>query len=293
MTTTTGEPLRLMAVHAHPDDESSKGAATMARYVSEGVEVLVVTLTGGERGSVLNPKLDVPGVHANISQIRATRWIGPSRSSACSTCGWGSSTPACPRVTRCPNFLRAALPCSRSRSRPSHSFGWSANFDRVMTTYDENGGYPHPDHIMCHRVSVEAFEAAGDPARYPGTGQPWEPLKLYYHMTFGKPRVRALHDAMVEMGLDSPYVEWLADWADRPEKDRVTTRVECALVPGARRRVARSRHSSRSGWPLVRRSPRCAEPGVADRGLRARTVTRRRAAARGRPLRWHKGTMSP
>ena len=48
-------------------------------------------------------------------------------------------------------------------------------------------------------------------------------------MTFGKPRVRALHDAMVEMGLDSPYVEWLADWADRPEeKDRVTTRVECA-----------------------------------------------------------------
>ena len=100
-------------------------------------------------------------------------------SSACSTCGWDSSTPACPRVTRCPNFLRAAL-LHRSRSRPSHSFGWSANFDRVMTTYDENGGYPHPDHIMCHRVSVEAFEAAGDPARYPGTGQPWEPLKLYY-----------------------------------------------------------------------------------------------------------------
>src|SRR5215467_1405532 len=52
------EPLRLMAVHAHPDDESSKGAATMARYVREGVEVLVCTCTGGERGSVLNPKMD-------------------------------------------------------------------------------------------------------------------------------------------------------------------------------------------------------------------------------------------
>src|SRR5690554_4073433 len=53
----SSEPLRLMAVHAHPDDESSKGAATMARYVDEGVRVRVVTCTGGERGDVLNPKL--------------------------------------------------------------------------------------------------------------------------------------------------------------------------------------------------------------------------------------------
>ena len=62
--------LRLMAVHAHPDDESSKGAATMAKYVAEGVDVLVVTCTGGERGSVLNPKLDRPEVWANMSQLR-------------------------------------------------------------------------------------------------------------------------------------------------------------------------------------------------------------------------------
>jgi mycothiol S-conjugate amidase len=60
-----------MAVHAHPDDESSKGAATMARYVAEGVEVLVVTCTGGERGSVLNPKLDRPEIVENIAEIRA------------------------------------------------------------------------------------------------------------------------------------------------------------------------------------------------------------------------------
>ena len=67
----SGETLRLMAVHAHPDDESSKGAATMARYVAEGVEVLVVTCTGGERGSVLNPKLDRPEIVENIAEIRA------------------------------------------------------------------------------------------------------------------------------------------------------------------------------------------------------------------------------
>src|ERR1700710_84059 len=66
-----GEPLRLMAVHAHPDDESSKGAATMARYVSEGVDVMVVSCTGGERGDVLNPQLkDDPRVLRDIVEVR-------------------------------------------------------------------------------------------------------------------------------------------------------------------------------------------------------------------------------
>ena len=62
--------LRLMAVHAHPDDESSKGAATLARYADEGHLVLVVTLTGGERGEILNPAMDLPDVHGHIAEIR-------------------------------------------------------------------------------------------------------------------------------------------------------------------------------------------------------------------------------
>ena len=62
--------LRLMAVHAHPDDESSKGAATLARYADEGHRVLVVTLTGGERGDILNPAMDLPEVHGRIADIR-------------------------------------------------------------------------------------------------------------------------------------------------------------------------------------------------------------------------------
>ena len=65
-----GERLRLLHVHAHPDDESSKGAATTARYVAEGVEVMVATCTGGERGSILNPNMDRPDVLANIAEIR-------------------------------------------------------------------------------------------------------------------------------------------------------------------------------------------------------------------------------
>jgi len=62
--------LRLMAVHAHPDDESSKGAATMARYASEGVQVLVCTLTGGERGDILNPAMDRPEIKADMARVR-------------------------------------------------------------------------------------------------------------------------------------------------------------------------------------------------------------------------------
>src|SRR6476469_9644474 len=66
----SGEPLRLLHVHAHPDDESSKGAATTAKYVAEGVEVMVATCPGGERGSILNPAMDRPDVLANIAEIR-------------------------------------------------------------------------------------------------------------------------------------------------------------------------------------------------------------------------------
>lgn len=93
-----------------------------------------------------------------------------------------------------------------------------------MTTYDENGGYPHPDHIRCHEVAMEAFTTSGDPDAYPGTGEPWQPLKLYYNMAFTRDRVMTFHDALIAAGMESPYAEWLDDW-DEGEEDRVTTRV--------------------------------------------------------------------
>ena len=98
----------------------------------------------------------------------------------------------------------------------------------VILTYDEQGGYPHPDHIMTHDVSVEAFEAAADPERYPGSGEPWQPLKLYYHLTFHKARLEALHEAALASGVESPFTKWLESWEDKPEDaGRVTTRVPC------------------------------------------------------------------
>jgi mycothiol S-conjugate amidase len=99
----------------------------------------------------------------------------------------------------------------------------------VITTYDENGGYPHPDHIRTHEVSMAAWDAAPDPSRFPDAGEPWQPLKLYYMHGFSRARMLAFDSALKEAGLESPYTEWLAKWdPDRADvMERVTTRVEC------------------------------------------------------------------
>lgn len=225
------ETLRLLAVHAHPDDESSKGAATMARYVNQGVEVLVVSCTGGERGDVLNPALaDDPDVLADISGVRQRemeaareilgvqhQWLGFHDS------GLPEGDPLPPLPDGC--FALVALAeATEPLVRIVREFR-----PHVILTYDENGGYPHPDHIKTHEISVEAFEAAGDPDRYPGTGDPWSPSKLYYHLSFHKQRLIALHEAALAHGLPSRFGEWLADWVDEPgDAERLTTRIECA-----------------------------------------------------------------
>ena len=98
----------------------------------------------------------------------------------------------------------------------------------VLTTYDERGGYPHPDHIKCHEVSMAAFEAAADPERFPELGEPWQVLKLYYQHGFNRPKAQAIHDEMVRRGLESPYTDRLKEWKPDPAHDaRITTRVPC------------------------------------------------------------------
>jgi mycothiol S-conjugate amidase len=224
------EQLRLMCVHAHPDDESSKGAATMARYAREGVDVLVVTLTDGSRGSVLNPAMDRPEVQANITQIRAEEMERARQILAVRQIFLGFVDSGLPEGDPLPPLPEGCF-AAGDLEEQTEALVRVVRRERphVMTTYDENGGYPHPDHIRCHEVSVAAFEAAGDPDRFPDAGPPWQPLKLYYNLTFHKSRLERLHQAMLAAKLESPYAEWLVNWEDKPgDAERLTTSVPCA-----------------------------------------------------------------
>ncbi|WP_432561117.1 mycothiol conjugate amidase Mca [Kineococcus sp. SYSU DK003] len=229
------ETLRLMAVHAHPDDESSKGAASMARYVAEGVEVLVVSCTGGERGDVLNPRLkDNASLLRDMGEYRRHemaeaarilgvqhRWLGYVDS------GLPEGDPLPPLPKGCfaltpEEFTVNALVHVVREFRP-----------HVMTTYDESGGYPHPDHIMTHKVSFAAFHAAADAEQFPQAGEAWRTSKLYYHASFSRDRMRTFHEAFLARGEESPFADWMKriveedpDGTRRKELE-ITTRVEC------------------------------------------------------------------
>lgn len=223
------EALRLMAVHAHPDDEASKGGATTARYVHEGAEVLVVTCTGGERGDVLNPQLK-GDVHIlrDLVQVRREEmaraqaalgvqhtWLGFVDSGLPE----GDPLPALPAGCF---YLEPLEVATEALVREIRRFR-----PHVVTTYDENGGYPHPDHVMTNRISVAAFEAAGDPEAFPHAGEPWQPLKLYYIGGFSRERIRTFHEALVAAGQESPFVEWIERAEGRPQRT-LTTWVPCS-----------------------------------------------------------------
>jgi mycothiol S-conjugate amidase len=223
--------LRLMAVHAHPDDESSKGAATTARYAAEGARVMVVTLTGGERGDILNPAMDLPDVHGRIHEIRIDEmakaaeilgvehhWLGFVDS------GLPEGDPVPPLPDGC--FALVPLPESTERLvRVIREFK-----PHVLTTYDENGGYPHPDHIRTHQVSVAAYEAAADYRLYPDAGDPWSVSKLYYNHGFIRQRMQLIQDEFEKRGEEGPFAKWLKDWDPELDvvADRITTRIECS-----------------------------------------------------------------
>ncbi|MDT4941739.1 MAG: mycothiol S-conjugate amidase [Pseudonocardiales bacterium] len=222
-----------MAVHAHPDDESSKGAATMARYVDEGVDVLVVTCTGGERGSILNPALQHrKDIEDNIGEIRRKE-MDRARAILGVRQHWlgfvDSGLPEGDPLPPLPEGCFALVPLDEAVERLVREV---RDFrPHVITTYDEYGGYPHPDHIRTHEISVAAFDAAADPDRFPDAGDPWQPLKLYYDVGFSLERATTLHAVMLEKGLESPFEDWLErrqDFFGKRRPPKLTTRVPVA-----------------------------------------------------------------
>jgi mycothiol S-conjugate amidase len=229
------ESLCLLTVHAHPDDESSKGAGSVALYHAEGVHTVLVCCTGGEEGEILNPAMDTPEAHGRIAELRmeelaaATKIIGYDE---VVMLGYRDSGMAGSESNANPDsFAQAPLDEAVSRlvaivrrTRP-----------QVMVVYgDEQSGYPHPDHLRDHEIGLAAFHAAGDPERYPEAGPAWQPSKLYYTV-FSAARFREMHEKFAELGLESPFDEgWRKRWEDTPP-DPITTSIDVAEYADVRR----------------------------------------------------------
>ena len=219
-------PLCLLSVHAHPDDEASKAAGTVAKYAAEGIRGVLVCCTGGEEGDILNPAVDTPEVRANLFEVRMRelrasvdaigyeelhllgyRDSGMKDSEANEHPECFANAPMDEAVERLVRIIRLERP-------------------QVLITYaDDREFYPHPDHVRVHEISLPAFDAAGDPEQFPEAGDPWQPLKLYY-TGWSARRVRALHEAFLARGEESPYTGWFERGFDESKDHRFTTFVD-------------------------------------------------------------------
>src|SRR3954463_14463847 len=178
---------RMLLVHAHPDDETINNGATMARYVAEGASVTLLTCTLGEEGEVLVPELELLAAdHADqlggyrIAELRAAM-------EALGVTDW--------RFLGGPGRYRDSGMMGTQANDKPRAF-WNADLDeavahaaavvrevrpQVVVTYDEHGGYGHPDHIQAHRVAMRAADLAADPGFRPDLGAPWRITKIYWN----------------------------------------------------------------------------------------------------------------
>jgi mycothiol S-conjugate amidase len=230
-----GEPLALLTIHAHPDDESSKGAGSVARYAAEGVRTVLVCCTGGEQGDILNPAMDTPEVRADLAGVRMRELAEAAR-----IIGYDEVVLLGYRDSGMPDTEANADPRSFARADLGEAVGRLVEVIRrvrpqVVVTYPaDQEGYPHPDHLRVFEITGPAVDAAADPSAYPGTGAPWSVSKIYYS-AWSRARIEAMHEKFLELGLESPYD---ASWFERPSQDQlITTRVDTSKVADVRRRA--------------------------------------------------------
>ena len=198
------DPLTLMAVHAHPDDEAFGCAGTLARYSAEGITTCLVVATRGEAGEIHDPDLTEAEARPRLGAIREQElrqaaailgvtnvdFLGYEDSGMVGTPE--NDNPRCFHLSSLEEATGRLVALIR-RYRP-----------QVLLTYGEDGGYNHPDHVRTHLVASAAFQDAGTQKRYPEAGAPWQPSKLY-GVAFSSQSIRLLWEAMRERGLAWPF----------------------------------------------------------------------------------------
>ncbi|MDQ3642903.1 MAG: mycothiol conjugate amidase Mca [Actinomycetota bacterium] len=218
------DPLCLLSVHAHPDDESSKGAGTVAKYHVEGVRTVLVCCTGGEAGDILNPAMDRPEVKADITAVRKAEL-----DRAAAIIGYDEVVMLGYQDSGMPDSEANADPDCFAQADLDEAVGRLVAIIRrtrpqVVVTYgDEQGGYPHPDHLRVHDITQPAVDRAADPDWYPESGEPWQVSKVYWSV-WSKKRLELTHAKYQELEIQSPYSD---EWFARPWQDeRITTSVD-------------------------------------------------------------------
>ncbi|NOX22463.1 MAG: mycothiol conjugate amidase Mca [Actinobacteria bacterium] len=210
----------LMALHAHPDDESSKGAATVARYADAGVHCILVTATGGEAGDILNPAMDRPDVRENLAEYRRKELEDAAR-----IIGYDEIVMLGYRDSGMPESDDNANPAAFVNADYDELLGRVVALVRsrrpdVFLGYDSHEFYPHPDHLRVHALTMDIVAAAADPDRFPGAGEPWR-IKRLVASLFSRRGMLAIHEMLMERDGESPFTEWVerisaGDWPERP-----------------------------------------------------------------------------
>lgn len=255
----TEQRLCVLTVHAHPDDEASKGAPTLAMYHARGVRTVLVCCTGGEEGDLQNPGLREPGQpfhgltpeqeKALLTAMRpdelrrSAEIIGFDR---VEMLGYRDSGMVDTPPNEHPDCFHQA-PIDEAVERLVRVI--RDERPQVIITYgDDQKGYPHPDHIRVHDISVLAWERAGDPDWYPEAGAPWQPSKMYYSV-WSKARLIAIHEGMLRLRGESPFDQ---AWLDRPGADeRITTKLKIGDYLWARSGALRAHATQvdpKEGW---------------------------------------------
>ncbi len=218
------DPRCLLSVHAHPDDESSKGAGTVHRYHADGVRTVLVCCTGGEAGDILNPALDTPEVRDRLPDVRLEELAA-----AVAVIGYDETVLLGYRDSGMPDSPENADPRCFARAPLDEAVERLVTIIRrerpqvVLTYGDDQSTYPHPDHLRVHEVTMAAIPAAADPDAFPEAGEPWQVAKVYWSV-WSRKRLEASHAAFLEQGLESPYSE---EWFARESQDhRITTSID-------------------------------------------------------------------
>ncbi len=215
----------ILSLHAHPDDESSKGAGTIARLVSEGVRAVLVTATGGEAGDILNPVMDRPEVKNNLASVRQDELARAAK-----IIGYDTVVML--------GYRDSGMPDSADNARPDAFCNqpFDAVLERavevirrerpdVVLGYDAHEFYPHPDHLKVHELTMQIVDAAADEERYQHSGSPWQVKKLYAPI-FTPSRISTLHEAMLDQTGASPFAGWMERIDQLPQPDRNTMRFD-------------------------------------------------------------------